>query len=300
VKREALHVVHAETQLRALEAVRHVADEYGLATARLKPCVAFLLDGNIGGAQRHQAAFTIAIDCRRMGLSERETGEVLSRWAKKIGHRVREALDPIRSAYAKNPDGSWKYHPPGVSKRHGSNYDQVLGDICRDVGCPSNCAPFKDLSRGPRGEDFPQFERLDWPLVLRKQRHPAAIDWYKAICFLERRHRFAAGAEILTSYAQLAEIAGRDKRHAGENLRILQTRGLLSVFERGSGSGPKARDRRPSCVARAVPIPNIPPRYRGAITTGGGSPPEIGGERPPQIDGASPPHIGGAHWKPDS
>jgi hypothetical protein len=107
----------------------------------------------------------------------------------------------------------------------------------------------------PRGETFERFERLGWPLVLRKQRHAAAIDYYRAICYLERERGFAAGSMLLTSYRQLATLAGRDARHAGENLRVLYTRGLLTKFERGSGGGPSARDRQPSRLARAVPIP---------------------------------------------
>jgi hypothetical protein len=285
-------VTSSEMQLRALEAVRHVADDYGLAAASVKPCVAFLLDGNIGGAGRHEAAFTIAIDCRRMGLNEAETGHVLMGWAKKIGYSLHEARRATRSAYQKTADGKhWRYYPPGVNKRPGSRYERVLGDICSDVGCPANCAPFMNLQRGPRGQDLARFEQLGWPLVLRKQRRAAAVDYYRAICLLERQRGFAAGAILLTSWGQLAELAGHNRRHAGENLRVLFSRGLLSVYEPGSGSGPNARDRRPSQVARAIPIPGIAARYRTAITTGGDSPLGIEAASTPEIGGASPPHI---------
>ncbi len=289
-----LSVVRGEAQLRALEAVRQVADEYELAAAALKPCIAWLLDGNIGGTERHAAAFTIAIDCRRMGLNQNETRNVLIRWAKKIGYRKSETRGAIQSAYAYTADGKhWRYFPPGVNKRPGSRYDRVLGETCRDIGCPANCPPFMHLQRGPRGEDLGRFEHLGWPLALRRQRHAAAVDYYRAVCLLERKRGFAAGAVLLTSYAELAGLAGRDKRHAGENMRVLQTRGLLAEFTRGSGSGPHARDRQPSRVTRAVPIPNIPARYRAAITTDGASQPDIGDPPPPRIGGDQPSHIGG-------
>lgn len=291
--RRDLVVVRTETQLRALEAVPIVADEYGLPQSGLKPCVAFLLDANVGGAGRHDAAFVIAIECRRLELSEAETEKVLVRWSKKIDFVPRQACKAIRSAYAKAPGGGWRYYPPGVGKKPGGRYAEVLGAICADVGCPANCAPFSGLHRGPRGETFERFEHLGWPLVLRKQRHAAAIDYYRAICDLERERGFAAGSMLLTSYRQLGALAGRDARHAGENLRVLYTRGLLTKFERGSGSGPNARDRQPSRLARAVPIPNVPSRYMTAITTDGDAPPWMGGQTPPWVGGEKPPHIGG-------
>jgi hypothetical protein len=232
------------------------------------------------------------MECRRLQLTEAETGRVLARWAKKIGYSVRDARDTIKSAYAKTRDGKYRYHPPGLAKKPGGVYERVLADICRDVGCPANCAPFQGLQRGPRGEDLNRFDRLGWPLVLRKERHAAAADYYRAVFLLERKYGFAAGATLLTSYAELSHLAGRAKRHAGENLRILFTMGLLSVYERGSGSGPNARDRRPSQVARAVPIPNIPARHRAAISTGDDTAPNIGAERAPKMGDHTAPHRG--------
>src|SRR4051794_21970145 len=98
-----------ERQEAILATVREVAAEYGLDTTMLKPCIAFLLDGNIGGAGRHEAAFIIAIECRRIGLSETETQRVLTRWSPKIGYRTRAALRAITGAFRKNPGGSYKY-----------------------------------------------------------------------------------------------------------------------------------------------------------------------------------------------
>jgi hypothetical protein len=289
--RPGLGVVRSDAELRALEAVRHVAGQSGFRTAELKPCVVFLLDGNIGGAQRREAAFVIAIECRRLQLSEREAEKVLARWAKKVGIRQREAFGAIPNAYAKK-DGRWRYHPPGLSKKHGSIYDRVLSATCADVGCPANCAPYAHVYRGPRHEGFAAFEKLGWPDYFRKTRHVATIDWYRAVCELERERGFAAGSPLLTSYGDLARLARHSHAHTGENLRLLYTLGLLALYERGSGSGPKAADRKPTSLKRAVPIPRTPASYRAAITTGADPAPHIGAPRAPEIGDGSALDIG--------
>jgi hypothetical protein len=290
--RPALTVVSSDFCVPALEALALVAEEYGLPGLQ-KPCVAMLLDGNIGGAARHEASFIIALECRALGLSERETDRVLVRWAKKIGYSQRDATRPIRNAYAKTAGGEFKYHAPGVIKKEGTIAYNVLLPICVDVGCPANCPAYRGVHRGPRGESIERFERLLWPEWLRRDRHAAAVEYYRAIWQLERDRGFAAGAEIRTSTRQLAELAGRDRSHALDNLRILYTRGLLARFERGSGSGPHAYDRRPTVVARAVPIPHPSQRLLPQYKPGGRSRPEIGGDRPSQMEGASRPNMGG-------
>ena len=72
----------------ALEAVRRVAAEYGIPTGRLKPCIAYLLDGNLSAADRHKVAFTIAIELRGLGWSEERVAQALERWARKIDYRL--------------------------------------------------------------------------------------------------------------------------------------------------------------------------------------------------------------------
>ena len=290
--RPSLAVVRSETQLRALEALRQMRDDYGLAKL-MKPCVAFVLDGN-GGGDRHEQAFIVAIEMRALGLSEKETERVLVKWAKTIGYRERDACRAIRNAYAKTPGGKFRYHAPGLVKREGTRAARVLAPTCADVGCPSNCPQFSGVAQGPRGETFERFEGLRWPEALKRTRHGAAVDIYRAICELEDGRGFAPGAKLLTSTKQLATIAGRDRRHVLTNLRTLYHRGLCS-FTPGSGSGPHARDRQPSEVVRTVPIPSPPARLLQPQSKTGGVPPsEIGGVRPPGIGGASPSDIGGA------
>jgi len=297
-ERSHLSVVRSsvETQEHALSALRLVSDEYGLPALK-KPCIAFLLDGNIGGAERHEAAFIIAIECRACGLTANETERVLVRWANKIGYRERTACRAINNAYAKNAAGGWRYFPPGLVKRPNTVAFRVLAPICTDVGCPQNCPAYQNVSRGPRGESFRRFEQLRWPQALRQEHRGggASIDFYRAICELEDERGFAPGVPLMTSSAQLARLAGRDRRHAMDNLHILFTRGLLRRFERGSGSGPKAHDRLPTVVAREVPIPSPPPRLliSPQLETGGHSPPQIEGHSHPQIEGHSHPDIGG-------
>jgi hypothetical protein len=245
-----------DVHMQALYAVRAVADEYGLATANLKPCVAFVLDGNIGGAGRHEAAFVLALELRQMGLDERRAERVLNRWAGKLDYRRASVRGAIKSANKRNPDGSHKYHAPGLNKREGTRAHSVLAATCASVGCPVNCAPYSNLRRGSASETFERFEQLGWPAILRKERHAAACDFYRAVCELERRRGFTPGSPLFASYSALAELAGRSPQHAGTNLELLSQRRLLAFFERGSGSGPHARDRRASKLARAIPIPS--------------------------------------------
>lgn len=281
-----------ETQELALSALALVAAEYEIPDLR-KPCIAYLLDGNAGGAERHDQAWLVAVAMRDLGLSEKETGRVLDRWAKKICYPVHEARRPLKNAYAKTPSGGYRYHGPGLVKKPGTKAHTVLAQICADVGCPANCPAFQHVERGPKGQTFRHFERLGWPEALRRRRNGAAVDIYRAICDLEYARGFAAGTTLLTSTRQLADLAGRDRGHVLENLRVLHVAGLLRHLKRGSGSGPNAADRQPTEVARAVPIPTVPaallPRYR----TGSDSPPRIESDTPPQIEDESRPHIGG-------
>ena len=233
----------------------------------MKPCVAFLLDGNIGGASRHDAAFVIAIECRRIGLTKMEAEAVLTRWAYKIGYSSRSATRAIRSGYGKKPDGTWRYYPPGVTKKPGSKYESVLGATCIDVGCPANCAPFANVHRGLRATwAISHFEHLGWPKALRKIRHAPpptitapSVSWSSSVA-----SRPARRCSRPTRNSQPSPE--RDRRHAGDNLDVLlRTLGLLRKFERGSGSGPHASDRVASRVVRADPIPPVPADIQAAI-----------------------------------
>lgn len=70
---------------------------------------------------------------------------------------------------------------------------------------------------------------------------------------------FAPGASSFTSSGQIAKLAEHDKTHVSHQLKSLRLLGLLAVYERGSGSGPYARDRIAARVVRAIPIPPPPP-----------------------------------------
>lgn len=85
----------------ALEAVRSVAAEYGIPTGQVKPCIAYLLDGNLPAAGRHEVAFTIAIELRRLDWSEDKVGEALAHWAQKIGYRVSDTRSALKGAFRK-------------------------------------------------------------------------------------------------------------------------------------------------------------------------------------------------------
>lgn len=99
------------------------------------------------------------------------------------------------------------------------------------------------------------YRALGWPQALRRARHAAADDVYVALVSIEKERGISEGGPLRVSYHQIADRAKRDHSKIGHHLDYLYEVGLLSEFTRGSGSGPKARDRSGSLVVRAVPIP---------------------------------------------
>jgi hypothetical protein len=254
---------------RWLEAVRTVARRYGIPQSELKPCVAALLDGNVG-ADRHLAAFVIAVECRRMGLSARATERLLRRWARSIGYGQQHVARAVRSAFLRNPDGSFKYPPPGVQKR-GPVYRSVLLPLCMDVDCPRNCPPLIRRRRtGPQDEGFDRFRELGWREHLRALRVPNAVETYRAICRREQEIAWTPGEDFHVTHEQLADRAGGNRRAIARHLDLLADLGLIR-YVRGSGEKGK---RRSSVVGRVVPVP--PPPSVPAIRAGGATPTNTG------------------------
>jgi DNA-binding transcriptional ArsR family regulator len=261
----------------ALEAVRSVAAECGIPTGDLKPCIAYLLDGNLTARER-DCAFTLAIELRRLGYSREQVQARLERWARTIGWKTRNVDGAVKSAFLTKPDGGWRYQPPGVKHKPGGTYDRVLGPVCRDVGCPANCPAFSGKFVGQVPETLDRFERLGWPRWLKKRRWHSTVDVYSAICRREKQIGLAPGVELRTTYRQLAELADVDHTTVGDALRRLAELGLVE-FTPGSGDGPHARNRVASRVRRVVPIPDPPKPGHPlpACTTGGQRRPDIGG-----------------------
>ena len=264
----------------ALEAVRVVSKKLGIASADLKPCIAYHLAGHEALASQHKVLFTLAIELRRLGWTAERVEAVLAELVNRSGGRLSAAKGAVRSAFRKKPDGEWRYHPPGLHKQ-GAVYAEVLKPICDELGCPANCPAFAGKYQGPVSETFERFQEIGWETLLKKKRQRAAIDVYQAICRREKQLKLAPGAEILTSYRRLAELAGIHATTAGDGLRRLETLGLIT-FVAGSGSGPHARDRIPSKVRRVVPIPPPPGSPIGAIRAGRHSRPHIGRRKPRQ------------------
>jgi hypothetical protein len=240
-----------------LESTRDVADAYGLPPGTVKPCIAPLLDGNLGGAGRHDAAFVIAIDLRGAGFARTEVERVINSWAAQIGYRLRDAQRAVTSAFAKRPDGAYRYHPPGLRKHAGTKYHALLNPVCEEIGCPANCPPLRQLHAGIRAEDSERFQELSWACWLRRRRWRAACDVYLGICRLEQLRKLPCGAPIRTSYRQLASIVEANARTVGRELYRLDALGLIA-FTPGSGSGPHAHDRVGSLICRVIPIPSPP------------------------------------------
>jgi hypothetical protein len=246
--------VPPDDAIRALEALSLVRGEYGLPDLR-KPCIAYVLDGNLGGANRHDAAFVLALELRALGRTQAQTDELLVGWAEKIGYSHNAATKATRSAYMKGPGGEYKYFSPGRTKKPGSAAAKVLSPTCETVGCPANCPAFKSLHVGPKGEGYQRFVRLGWPEALQRIRRGAAVQTYAGICELERKLGFASGSPIIASTKQHSEHSGHSRRHVPDNLAFLYEIGLLWAYGPGGGSGPNARDRKATTVARFVPIP---------------------------------------------
>jgi hypothetical protein len=239
-----------------------------------KPCIGVLLDGYLGD-ERHKAAFLLALEWRRLGVNQRDATRALKRWAKTIDYNApRAAEKAVRSAYAKLPNGQWRYHPPGLKKKGISGY--LLQPTCESVGCPQNCPAFSGVyGAGP--EDYARFCRLGWPEFLRGKRRYAAIEVYQAVCRIEQDRNFRSGAELRVTHHQLAEAAAVDRKTVSRCLLLLAGEYSLITYEAGSGSGPNSKDRQASKVKRLLPVPSPP---IAAITTGGVTPTYIGGITP--------------------
>jgi hypothetical protein len=272
---------HVPLDVVALEAIRPVVAEYGLPSSEMKPCIAYHLVGNLPLLiDRHKIAFTLAMELRRVGLEQEQVERHLARWANKIDYPQRQAQRAAKSAFMKRSDGGWRWHPPGLKKRPGTIYYETLGPICEAVSCPANCPAFAGKYQGPVRETFERFEQRGWPLHLRRRRMRAAIDVYRSLCQREKQLGLAAGVELLLSYDKQAVLAGCHRTTVGKALRQLAAEGLV-LFEPGSGSGPSARDRKPSRVRRVVPIPLAPGSgsSNSAIQAGRGTRPDIGSRR---------------------
>lgn len=263
----------------ALEALRHVREEYNLPCE--KPCVAVLLDGNVAG-DHHNAAFTIGMEWRRLGLERKEVERGLRRWAKKVGWKKTNGPEKAAdSVFGRTPKGDYRYHPPGFKKTT-PTYKQTLEQTCIDVGCPQNCPAYSNLYTGPSSETFSRFCKLGWPAKLQQDRRYAAIEVYRALCQLEEDRGFRPGSPLFCSYAQITAKANVSRPQVGKSLKQLANDYVLIDFTPGSGSGPNARDRAASRVSRRVPIPPVSSLYYSAISTGSQRQPHIGSQRQQQ------------------
>ena len=252
-----------DIQIVALEGVRLVQEEYGL-TGPFKPCIAHILDGNIGSAGRHEAAFTIAMELRGQGLPEAEVTKVLEKWAAKVEWPQSRIRGAIHSAFKRKPGGAYQYFSPGLEKKPGGRYHDVLASICADVGCPDNCPPYMgERAPGLKKETEKRFEELGWPQHLQRKRQALAARVYQALCKLERQKGLYPGTQLFVTYRMLAEMTGANHTAIGKPLHFLASVGLID-FTPGSGSGPNARDKKSSRVRRRVPIPKPPNGEKGS------------------------------------
>jgi hypothetical protein len=259
--------------IRALESVVQMAAEYRLPQGELKPCVAYILDGNLGAAARHEAAFILGLECRRMGLTEERALGVVRAWARRIDYNPRTAASSAAAAWKRKANGDFKYHAPGRTK--GRVATAVLDPICRDVGCPEQCPPLQRTRRPSGRGDEMLLHEYGWTQLLQRRRMLGALQTYRAICVREAELEWVPGRPFHVTHQQLAERAVHgDKKAVARHLRLLADLGLIQ-YEAGSGA-PGAR--RASVVARVVPVPRPgAPGVTTAIRAGGVGTPDIGG-----------------------
>ena len=241
--------------MRALEAIRPVAREWGISSSALRPCLAYYLDGGALLAERHATLFAVGILLRDVGFDRRAVELALRRWAKSAGYRDAR-VEGVASGVFLKAGNDWKYRAPGLRK-HSRAWRDTLRPLCQAVGCPSNCPPLYRVRGGDPEEGIDRYIASGWPEFLRKNRWRGADDLYRALCRLEADRGFGTGATLLASYEELGRRSNMDKTNVGKCLRRLVSLELVSCRV-GSGSGPHARDRRASEIARTIPIPFVP------------------------------------------
>jgi hypothetical protein len=227
--------------------------------------VAVLLDGYVD--ERHKAAYLIAIEWRRLGVSREDALAGLKRWAKAVGiTKTRELEGTIRGVWSKHSNGQYRWHPPGLKSK--GKWGYMLQPTCDLVGCPQNCPAFSSVY-GAGAEDFKRFCKLGWPEYMEGRRLYIAPKVYRAICVIEEDWNFRSGAPLHVSHQQIAKPVGLERRNVSRNLPHLAELELIA-YTPGSGSGPNAKDRIASEIARMIPIPSPPVGavYIPAITTG--------------------------------
>jgi hypothetical protein len=124
----------------ALESLVRVRKDYGLPCE--KPCIAVLLDGYVGD-ERHNVAFLLAIEWRRLGVSQRDATQALNKWAEYRLHEVtgggqggclrfREGLQrpvALAPAWAEEEGRQWLSAPADM--RHGGMPAKLSGVLKR-------------------------------------------------------------------------------------------------------------------------------------------------------------------------
>ena len=205
------------------------------------------------------------MEFRRIGLDGSQTLPLLQRWSRGIGYPMREAARAVESAFRRNPDGSFKYHAPGLNKRPGTVYARVLAPFCLDVDCPRNCPPFMRRGRADfRDEGFSRFVQLRAP-TFPSQRFLAAGETYRAICRREQQIEWTPGEPFHVTHEQLANLSGGNRRSVARHLAVLGQVGLITYVP---GSGKKATGVRLLWVESSRSrVPPYPQTRQGASCT---------------------------------
>ncbi len=208
---------------------------------QIRPCAAQIREVEKG--LRNQAAYILATELRRIGLTEQRTLQVMTRWNESNlpPLTVVELEGIVTSAFRKE-------------KTYGCN--GALANWC--VGRP-NCEYYQLFVAGKPPAigraTMADFNRLGWrsPHIT-----PAYRLIYHALIQLESARGFGPGGRLISSTRQVARLAGLSSSCVLQGLRFLDAMGLIDYQpgrKRATGLPPKG-----CTIHRVIPIPDPPVR----------------------------------------
>ena len=244
-ERPKLVIVPGDARSAHLKLSRAVRDEYGLPTLG-KPCVAYALDGNLGAAARHKAAFVIAIECRALGLTRTRPAMCSANGHARSDTRSGSRMSVLFATLRKDRRAAaGATTPPESSRSRARTPFEVLGPVCAELGCPANCPAYagrppaayadkgSNSSTGSAG-----------PIGSAVAATTVPIDVYRALCDSSTNADSPPGHPSSQATRNSANSPGRSRTPRRQQPSPPRpVNGLLAEYEPGSGSGPHAHDR---------------------------------------------------------
>ena len=218
------------------EQIQVVALRLNVDPANVKPCFARI--SPVKEHNRNQTAYERSTELRRMGVAEANAWDDLKRWNGSCTPPLSER--ELRTTFESAWDSEKTYGCRGL----------LAATWC--VG-QEKCDWYKQNIAGRRkcrDEDFLDFH---WPMLLKSDE----VRLYPALLRLEKLRGIGAGACVIASTRDYAELSGVYRGRVMRALEGLERHGLLIVMERGQKRSAGFAGR--AChVCRVVPIPEPP------------------------------------------